>query len=61
MTNRLPDKTFMKQNDPIQNNQWEATVFLSDDANVFFKKVHKSSSIAGTVWDKRKHYIKLEM
>lgn len=38
MINRLTDKTFVKQNAPIQNNQWEATVFLSDDANVLKKK-----------------------
>lgn len=33
--------------------------FYLYDANVFKKKVQKSSSIAGTVWDKR--YIKKKL
>lgn len=39
----------------ITNERLLCVFFLNiEDANVF-KKVHKSSSIAGTVWDKRKY------
>lgn len=40
----------MKQNAPIQNNQWEATVclfFLIEDANVFLKKCIRAAALLG--------------